>query len=107
MNSLKAFLGFFAVATLSSGCTWVALEDSGKRVRVVNTTSEVEGCENKGEITTSVRDKIAFVARDSAKVNDELEALARNQAAALGADTVKAAGEMDHGSKRFDAFRCK
>ncbi len=107
MSPFKLCTAVAALATLASGCTWVALEDSGKRVRVVTTASEVEGCENKGEITASVRDKIAFVARDTAKVNDELEALARNQAAALGADTVKAAGEMDHGSKRFDAFRCK
>jgi hypothetical protein len=90
-----------------SGCTWVALEDSGKRIRVVSSASEVEGCENKGEITASVRDKVAFVNRDAAKVNDEVEALARNQAAELGADTIRAASELDHGSKRFDAFRCK
>jgi hypothetical protein len=95
------------VLALSAGCTWVALEDAGKRVRVVSDLAATEGCENKGEITASVRDKIAFVSRDTAKVNDELEALARNQAAALGADTVRAADEMSNGSRRYDAFRCK
>jgi hypothetical protein len=106
MNRLINMFAIVSILALS-GCTWVALEDGGKRVRVVSSASEVEGCENKGEITASVRDKVAFVNRDSAKVNDEVEALARNQAAELGADTIRAASELDHGSKRFDAFRCK
>ena len=107
MNQFKIIVAGLLVIAFSSGCTWVALEDSGKRVRVVGSAAEVEGCESKGEITTSVRDKVAFVSRDPAKVNDEIEALARNQAAELGADTVRGVGEMDNGSKRFDAFRCK
>ena len=107
MNQLKITVAGLLVLAFASGCTWVALEDAGKRVRVVNTAQEIEGCESKGEITVSVRDKVAFVARDSAKVNDELEALARNQASEIGADTVRGVSELDHGSKRFDAFRCK
>ena len=107
MNQLKITVAGLLVLAGGYGCTWVALEDSGKRVRVVASAAEVEGCESKGEITASVRDKVAFVSRDPAKVNDELEALARNQAAELGADTVRGASEMDNGSKRFDAFRCK
>jgi|GEM_PF-167000 len=107
MNYVKVTVTGFFVLTFLSGCTWVALEDAGKRVRVVSSAQEIQGCERKGEITVSVRDKVAFVARDSAKVNDELEALARNQAAELGADTVHGVSELDNGSKRFDAFRCK
>ena len=107
MNHIKFTVAALFILTLTSGCTWVALEDAGKRVRVVNSLAEVEGCESKGEITVSVRDKVAFVARDSAKVNDELEALARNQAAEIGADTVHGVSELDHGSKQFNAFRCK
>ena len=107
MNKLKITVTGLLVFVFASGCTWVALADAGKRVRVVNSVAEVEGCESKGEITVSVRDKVAFVARDSAKVNDELEALARNQAAEIGADTVRGVSELDQGSKQFDAFRCK
>lgn len=98
--------GVLLAASLGA-CTWVALEDSGKLVRVVTSADEVQGCESKGEITASVRDKVAFVNRDSAKVNDEVEALARNQAAELGADTVMPVGELDHGSRQFNAYRCK
>ncbi len=107
MKKLKMTVTGFLVLAFASGCTWVALDDAGKRVRVVNTAQEIEGCESKGEITVSVRDKVAFVARDRAKVNDELEALARNQAAEIDADTVRGVSELDHGSKRFNAFRCK
>lgn len=95
------------IAASLGACTWVALEDSGKLVRVVSSADAIQGCQNKGEITASVRDKIAFVNRDSAKVNDEVEALARNQAAELSADTIIAVSELDNGSRRFDAYRCK
>ena len=105
MNKLM-IVGILLVSSLGA-CTWVALEDSGKLVRVVNSSDAVQGCQLKGEITASVRDKIAFVNRDSAKVKDEVEALARNQAAELSADTIIAVGELDHGSRRFDAYRCK
>ena len=107
MKQFKITVVGLLVLAFSTGCTWVALEDSGKRVRVVASAAEVEGCESKGEITASVRDSVAFVSRDPAKVNDELEALARNQAAELGADTVRGVSELSNGSKRFDAFRCK
>ncbi len=97
MNQLKITVAGLLVLAGGYGCTWVASEDSGKRVRVVASAAEVEGCESKGEITASVRDKVAFVARDPAKVNDELEALARNHAGrkSASAAAIADASETD------------
>jgi metal-sulfur cluster biosynthetic enzyme len=108
MLKRKAAKNALLVAVCALGaCTWVKLEDAGKRVRVVTDSASVSGCEEKGQIAASVRDRVAFVKREGAKVRDEVEALARNQAAELGADTIIAAGEMDHGEQQFRAYRCK
>jgi hypothetical protein len=92
---------------LIGACSFVPLDDNGKRVRVVSSTAETEGCEAKGEITASVRDKLAFYQRERAKVSDEVEALARNEAANSGADTIRAITELNEGAQTFAAFRCK
>lgn len=92
---------------LMSACSFVPLDDNGKRVRVVSSAAETEGCESKGEITASVRDKLAFYKRDRAKVSDEVEALARNEAATVGADTIRALSELSEGGRTFSAFKCK
>jgi metal-sulfur cluster biosynthetic enzyme len=92
---------------LIGACSFVPLDDNGKRVRVVDSAAETEGCEAKGEITASVRDKLAFYEREQAKVSDEVEALARNEPASEGADTIRATNELKEGSRTFAAFRCK
>ena len=95
--------------TLSSvvGCTWVALDDAGRRIRVAESAANVEGCVSKDEITASVRDKVAFVDREPAKVADEVEALARNEAAQRGADTILPLGPVKDGERVFQSYRCK
>jgi hypothetical protein len=90
-----------------AGCNWVVLNPEGKRVRVASSSSNVVGCEPKGEITASVRDRIAFMDREPAKVADEVEALARNEAANLGADTILPQGEVVDGGRTYSSFRCK
>jgi hypothetical protein len=54
----------------------------------------------------SVKADIAGIDRKQMKVRDELESLARNEAATLGADTVQALGEPRDGEQRFAAYSC-
>jgi Domain of unknown function (DUF4156) len=96
-----------SIAALVAGCSWVRLNDAGQRVRVAKDASQVAGCTEMAEMTTSVADKIAFVSREKAKVRDEVEALAREQAAEVGADTVLATSEVVDGAQNFKAYRCK
>jgi Domain of unknown function (DUF4156) len=100
-------LGYAALALICAACSFVPLDEQGKLVRVVTSVAETEGCQAKGEITASVRDKVAFYQRERAKVSDEVEALARNEAAGAGADTIRAISELTEGGRTFAAFRCK
>ena len=102
LSILPALLAASLVA-----CTWVKPDDAGKRVRVAYDGS-VDGCQKVGEVGVSVRDwLLPGVRRNEMKVLDELESLARNQAATIDADTIVALGEARSGEQRFGAYRCQ
>jgi len=66
----------------------------------------VSGCRDAGAISVSVTDKVAFYHRPDLKVRDELETLARNQAAGIPADTIKPVDEPRDGAQNFQAYVC-
>jgi hypothetical protein len=59
-----------------------------------------------GQVSVTVADHVAFYHRPSLKVRDELETLARNQAAGVPADTIKATSDPVDGSQTFEAYVC-
>jgi len=44
--------------------------------------------------------------RNGIKVRDELEVMARNEAASLGADTIKPLGDPRDGEQSWGAYHC-
>lgn len=107
MSIRPATLLLTALLLPASGCAWVKLTDEGQRVRVAETSGLSAGCVRKGEITASVRRELGPFERNSQKVTDELEALARNEAALLSADTVTPTGPVDgSGQRRYVAYDC-
>jgi hypothetical protein len=93
------------LATISA-CTWVKLEKPGAQVRVVSASQSLASCTFKGDITTTVTNRVVGVERNSIKVADELETLARNEAAGLGANTLQPQSEAVAGEQRFRAYLC-
>jgi hypothetical protein len=57
-------------------------------------------------VSVSVKDSVAFYERNTLRVRDELETLARNEAPGLQADTLQPLGDPANGEQRFAAFRC-
>jgi hypothetical protein len=55
----------------------------------------------------SVKHKVGLYRRNELKVRDELESLARNEAARIGADTIQALDEPLNGEQRFGAYDCR
>lgn len=89
-----------------SACTWgIKLDDRARNVRTA-WSGDVSSCTNQGKVSVSVQSRIGPVDRDDLKVRDELEVLARNEAAKLGADTVKPLGEPREGSQDWGAYTC-
>ena len=82
------------------------LAPAAKNVRVSPGGATPAGCEKRGEVSVSVKDSVAFYERNTLRVRDELETLARNEAPGLQADTLQPLGDPAHGEQRFAAFRC-
>jgi hypothetical protein len=91
---------------LLSACTWgITLDDAGKAVRTA-WSGDVSQCQDLGKVTVSVMDHVGPVDRNDIKVRDELEVMARNEAAKMNADTIKPLGEPVDGSQSWGAYRC-
>ena len=82
------------------------LAPAAKNVRVIPAGATPAGCEKRGEVSVSVKDSVAFYERNTLRVRDELETLARNEAPGLQVDTLQTLGDPAHGEQRFAAFRC-
>ena len=101
-------LMLFSVLALGA-CTWVKPDAGGENVRVAYDESATRGCVALGrEVTVSVKHEIAGIARDRRKVLDELESLARNDAASTPqGDTVRALGPVRNGEQTYAVYDCR
>ncbi len=97
-------LVFSTLAAFVSGCTWVHMAPGASAVKVV--TSPPTGCEQRGEVEVSVKDRLGPYERNALRVREELETLARNEAPGLNADVVQALAEPADGKQRFAAWHC-
>ncbi len=91
---------------LVSACTWVEPTIGSRSVSVVK-PEHVSTCEQIGQTNTRTAAKVGFIRRNAATVAKELQTLARNDAAAMGGDTVVAQGFPNEGSQRFLIYRCR
>lgn len=102
----KAFFLTILTASLLAGCSWgIKLDDGGRQVRTA-WNGGVSGCKDLGKVTVSVADHVGPFDRNNLKVSDELEVMARNEAATMGADTVKPIGQPVDGRQAWQAYTC-
>jgi hypothetical protein len=95
-----------AIAATGSACAWVKLTEEGERVHV-GTRLEVASCEKLGGTRAKTSAKAAIFSRRQKKIDQELEFLARNEAADMGGDTIVPRGETSsEGRRSFDVYRC-
>ena len=87
------------------GCTWVKTEPGAEGIRIIDTATAA-GCEHLAETSVSVRDRVAGVQRKPGKVQEELEALARNSAHETGANALLPLGPVQSGRRNYAIYRC-
>lgn len=91
---------------LLSACSWgITMDPAARNVRTA-WNGDVSGCHELGKVTVSVMDHVGPVDRNNITVRDELEVLARNQAAEMHADTIKPLAEPSNGSQPWGAYQC-
>lgn len=92
-------------ATLAlTACTWVPIQPEAQQVRVLRDAPA--NCQKVGEIDVEVTDKVSLYRRNALKVQDELETLARNQAAGIPANAIHPLAAPVDGRQKFAAWRC-
>ena len=95
-----------ALIAQTVGCTWVKMDPAAAHVRVLPLGQQMASCRRLGEIAVSVKDRVGPYERNTIKVRDELETLARNEALTLNANTVQPEAEPADGQQRWIAYRC-
>lgn len=88
-----------------AGCSWVPVTDAGSAVTVSDTVPDA-ACRRLGGVTASTRATLGGSPRSEEKITEELDALARNEAANLGANAVVPTSEIISGRREYDAFLC-
>lgn len=102
---MKHILPILLVLPLAA-CSWgIKLDSGGRDVRVA-WQEDVSGCRLVGSMTVSVLGKVGPVERNALKVGDELEVMARNQAASMPADTIKPIDKPHNGEQSWNAYVC-
>lgn len=102
---VKPGVSLLLLATILAGCTWVDATPQGERVRLVP-ADRVADCEKLGDISTFTKADVAGLDRNAEKVRQELNTLARNEAADMGADTIVAASSVSEGRRDYVVYRC-
>ena len=91
---------------LLSACNWgITMDPAAKNVRTA-WSGDLSSCREMGKVTVSVMDHVGPVDRNDIRVRDELEVLARNEAAKMNADTIKPLGEPSAGSQPWGVYQC-
>ena len=88
-----------------AGCTWVKNAPNAQAVRIVP-ADRIMGCRLLSKVTTYTADNIAVIKRSAKKVQEELDALAKNEAAERGADSIVRTSKVIEGKQSFDLYRC-
>ena len=91
---------------LLGACSWgITLDDAARNVRTA-WSGDVSACRDLGKVTVSVMDHVGPVDRNNITVSDELEVLARNEAAKMRADTIKPLADPVDGSQPWGVYQC-
>lgn len=87
-----------------AGCNFVQLTDAGAGVAQL-ATGDVTNCREVGIVSSQTKDKV-MIKRGRDTVQGELNILARNEAAIMGANAIVPIAEPVEGAQRFRAYAC-
>ncbi|MEN9947087.1 MAG: hypothetical protein RLZZ293_1473 [Pseudomonadota bacterium] len=88
-----------------SACSFVSLNPEAKDVVVSSTINDSTTCKKINDITVSVWKK-ADTFQSQEKTEDQLDILARNQAANLKGNTVVATSTVNQGQRSYAVYNC-
>ena len=88
-----------------SACSFVSLNSDAENITVSTNSSTLTNCKFLGNTNVSLWSK-ADTFQSNEKVEDQLNTLARNQAAALNGNTVIAKSAISNGQRTYAVYNC-
>lgn len=99
-------LKFLCLPLLLAFCSsWVQLTDPGQQVGV-RSESQVSDCQPLGRASSSTLDRLLLIERNTARQEDELLTLARNEAGDMGGNAIVPVTAAADGKQSFAVYRC-
>lgn len=102
MNRVALCLAVFL--TLPA-CTWVKPDTLSSQVKL-RKAAEVTQCKKKGSASVKTLSRVVLVPRSDRKVEEELQTLAKREAAVMGGNTIVADSLVDKGAQTYGVYLC-
>ena len=96
-----------ALCLFTTACVWVKPLPDSNKVQLITVPDSLKDCEHLGRTTAITKDKILDVPRNADTIQEELEALARNNAIEMGGDSLTAVSQPKDGRQTFGVYRCQ
>jgi hypothetical protein len=101
---MKAITTLFIMSFLSA-CTYVKTDSAAENIVLAN-ENRIQNCKRLGTASARVKASVIGINRKSEKVASELLALARNEAASMGGNTLVASSGIQDGKQGFVVYQC-
>ena len=101
----KALVSAIGAVVLVGCSSWVQLTSQGEGV-ILLPESGVATCTRIGGTRSSTLSKILFSKRNRARLEEELNTLARNEAGSMSGDAIVIESPISDGTQRFGVYKC-
>jgi len=105
LNRVTSVVMICAVTVSTLGCTWVPLTAEGRNVRILQEIAAAD-CEKISTVNAKTAERVGLFARSDRKVREELESLAKNEAAVKDGNAIVPIETMTNGRQSFIIYRC-
>lgn len=96
----------FCLVNILVSCSFVDLNPEAKDTTVSTNANSLSNCKFLGNTEVSIWSKAdSFQSQDT--VENQLDTLARNQAAAIGGNTVLANSKINNGQRTYGVYNCQ
>ena len=102
---LKHITIFTCLYILLSSCSFVSLDKNARHINVAATQAQLENCKYLGDVTTTLWNK-ADSFESTKSVEEQLEILALNKAAAIGGNVIIAKTAIIKNQRTFGVYKC-
>ncbi|GMV69759.1 MAG: hypothetical protein AMXMBFR76_21980 [Pseudomonadota bacterium] len=101
----QKLIAIACLPVLLAACSFIPKSPGADRVLLLP-LERVKSCTEVGQTKVQVLDRVGFLARRGASVDQDLQRVARNNAVDMGGDTISALTGVVNGRQTFGVYKC-